>query len=107
MIKRSTEVSEQLVRIYPENVVKAQLEQLYKLKIDQTLAEIAVLLPQYCAAVDAQTYAWAHAELRRAVTYSLADAPMVEGLERVLRDLTKQQQTFVQTLRKVERHKED
>jgi len=83
----STVVIEELVQIYPQEVVLEQLEWLYREEIRRTIREIDALLPSYRAQVDEASYLRDREGFMALVAWSCDSSLSVHELETLLKCL--------------------
>jgi len=93
-LRGCTAVIDDLVQVYPEDVVVKQLNQVYREQIRQVVGDIDDLLPHYRARVDAPTYELEHAKVRLIEAWEVEGTMSVRALEASLKYLLKKQRAF-------------
>lgn len=93
-IRGCTAVIDDLVQAYPEDVVVAQLKQVYREQIEQVVAELGDLLLRYRGQVDAPTFELERAKVRLVQAWGDEGTMGVRGLEAALKYLLKKQRTL-------------
>lgn len=93
-IRSSTAVIEELVQVYPNEVVLPQLKQLYREEINEAIGEATRLLPTYCARVDGRTSNRERAKLMLVEAYLHDDSMSLRSLEASLKYVLKRQKLF-------------
>jgi hypothetical protein len=96
-VRGSAAIIKQLVGVYPQDVVTAQLRQLYEKQIEYVIKQIYDLLPGYRARVDETTYGRERERFMALLERACEDDLSVEGLEATLKHLLAQQRVFAGT----------
>lgn len=96
-IRSSTAVVEELVQVYPQEVVLPQLKQLYRQEIDEAIGEALRLLSAYRTRVDERTCDHERAKLMLVEAYTRDDSVSFRSLEASLKYVLKRQRLFAGT----------